>query len=135
MDVRKISAEETLALRHRVLWPEKSIDFCRVEEDDVGLHFGAFVDGELVCVASVFVSDNVARLRKFATSPEYQGQGIGSSVLKAIISELQNTGVIIFWCDARESALTLYKRFGMTEQGERFYKGDIPYYKMSVAWD
>ena len=88
MDVRKISAEETLALRHRVLWPEKSIDFCRVEEDDVGLHFGAFVDGELVCVASVFVSDNVARLRKFATSPEYQGQGIGSSVLKVIILSL-----------------------------------------------
>ena len=135
MDVRKISAEDTLALRHRVLWPEKSVDFCRLEEDDASLHFGAFVAGKLVCVASVFVTDDVARLRKFATSPEYQGQGIGSNLLKVIISQLQSTGVIVFWCDARESALSVYKRIGMAEQGERFYKGDIPYYKMSVTWD
>lgn len=135
MDVRKISAEDTLALRHRVLWPDKSVDFCRLEEDEASLHFGAFVAGKLVCVASVFVTDDVARLRKFATSPEYQGQGIGSNLLKVIISQLQNTGVIVFWCDARESALSVYKRIGMAEQGGRFYKGDIPYYKMSVTWD
>ncbi|MBN3494033.1 GNAT family N-acetyltransferase [Vibrio neptunius] len=135
MDVRKISAEDTLALRHLVLWPEKSVDFCRLEEDDASLHFGAFVAGKLVCVASVFVTDDVARLRKFATSPEYQGQGIGSNLLKVIISQLQNTGVIVFWCDARESALSVYKRIGMAELGECFYKGDIPYYKMSVTWD
>lgn len=47
MDVRKISAEDTLALRHRVLWPDKSVDFCRLEEDEASLHFGAFVAGSL----------------------------------------------------------------------------------------
>ncbi|MBC7002195.1 GNAT family N-acetyltransferase [Photobacterium sp. BZF1] len=132
MNITEITAEETLPIRHRVLWPNESVEFCRVPDDADGLHYGVYHDGALVCVASVFVSGEKARLRKFATQPEYQGQGIGSSMIEHILKALKEKGVSLFWCDARETAGGFYRRFGMAPEGERFYKGDVPYFKMAM---
>jgi len=133
MDVRTISWQQTIPLRHSVLWPDKEPEFCHVDGDKDALHFGVFVGEKLVCVASVYLSSNKARLRKFATDIGYQNQGIGSLMLRHILQYLQNTPVAFFWCDARESALGFYQRFGMLECSERFYKADVAYLRMEVA--
>ncbi len=78
MEVKKITWEETIPIRHQVLWPDKNPEFCIVEGDARALHYGIFLEAELVCVASIYVSENPARLRKFATLQEYQNQGVGS---------------------------------------------------------
>jgi len=141
--IRGITVEEALPIRHSVLWPNKSQEECRVEGDECSEHFGVFIEEKLVCVASIFIQElsnaklfskkeKSARLRKFATIEEYQGKGIGSFVLKHIIDLLQQQRVRMLWCDAREDAMSLYKRFGMNSQDERFFKGDIPYQKMVV---
>lgn len=122
--------QQTLAIRHQVLWPGKSESFCRVEGDESAWHLGALIDDQLVSVASVFFEGSTARLRKFATLAAYQKQGIGSAVLQRIVDELPSRSVRYFWCDARESALGFYQRFGMKPEGQRFYKGDIPYFRM-----
>ena len=54
-------------------------------------------------------------------------------MLAFIIQSLKNEKVGYFWCDARESALGFYKRFGMDTCSERFYKADVPYFKMAVT--
>ena len=133
MKMRRISWQQTIPLRHRVLWPNKPLEYCHIPEDDDGLHFGVFVDDLLVCVASVYLTLNKARLRKFATDPQYQNQGIGSQLLTFIITFLKAGAVDYFWCDARESALEFYKRFDMHVCSERFFKGEVAYYKMEVA--
>jgi len=133
MEIRNISWEQTIPLRHSVLWPKKPAEYCHVEGDQDALHFGTFINDELVCVASVYVKSDKARLRKFATKADYQGQGIGSQMLKSILHSLKKTEVKTFWCDARESALSFYQRFGMQPYGERFYKADVSYFKMEVA--
>lgn len=134
LTIRKMDAEMTLPLRQQVLWPDKTLEECGVEDDDLGEHYGVYQQDILVCVASIFIQQDVARLRKFATLAAYQRQGIGQFVLSRIIEDLQAAGVKVFWCDARESAGTLYQRFGMTASGERFYKRDIPYRRMSVSF-
>ncbi|WP_394223157.1 GNAT family N-acetyltransferase [Alteromonas gracilis] len=132
MEIRNISWEQTIPLRQSVLWPNKPPEFCHVDGDTDAIHFGAFTNGQLVCVASVYIKSDKARLRKFATKTDYQGQGIGSQMLKFIIHSLKNTVVKLFWCDARESALSFYQRFGMQPYGERFYKANVSYFKMEV---
>lgn len=132
IEIREIEWQETIALRHEVLWPNKKPEFCHVEGDEDAWHFGAFLSGTLVAVASVYPNDESARLRKFATATEHQGKGIGRTVISYILTVLQNEGVTHFWCDARESALGFYERFGMKPLGERFFKGEVPYFKMSV---
>jgi len=73
-----------------------------------------------------------ARLRKFATLPAYQGQGLGSHLLKVMLADCRRRGLQHFWCDARESAIGFYRRFGMSTQGERFYKETVPYFTMAI---
>ena len=130
--IHQIDWHQTIAVRHRVLWPNKPPEFSKVENDESGLHFGAFVGSSLVCVASVFIDADKARLRKYATLPEYQGQGVGTLVLEAIFAQLKQQEIGYFWCDARESAIGFYRRFGMQVAGERFYKSDVPYVNMSI---
>lgn len=133
MQISAISWEQTIPLRQSVLWPNKPREFCYVEGDAEGKHFGAFIDGRLVCVASVYITSGKARLRKFATDTSYQNQGVGSKILEHIIQSLKCNQIGYFWCDARESALGFYQRFGMRPSGERFYKADVAYYKLDIA--
>ena len=133
MQICKISSEQTMLLRQRVLWPNETTEFCRVDGDEDASHFGAFINDNLVCVASVYLTQGKARLRKFATDTDYQNQGVGSKMLSHIIQSLKSTEANLFWCDARESALDFYRRFGMTPYGVSFYKQDIPYFKMKLT--
>ena len=133
MNIRPISWQETIPLRHRVLWPDKDPEYCLVEGEEDARHFGAFRSGELVAVASVFPTDRGPQLRKFATVAEYQGQGIGSALMIHIIEEIKRLDVPCFWCDARESAQGFYERFGMKVEGKRFYKYNIPHIRLSLS--
>ncbi|OBT13871.1 GNAT family acetyltransferase [Vibrio sp. UCD-FRSSP16_10] len=133
MQIRNITADTTLPIRHKVLWPNKPIEHCKVENDDEGLHFGVFENDQLVCVASVFIINGEARLRKFATLQAYQGRGLGKAMIQHILTDLKHRKVTLFWCDARESAIGFYTQFKMSKQGERFYKSDVSYFKMAVT--
>ncbi|WP_104024030.1 GNAT family N-acetyltransferase [Vibrio hyugaensis] len=133
ISIRPITWQEVMPIRHKVLWPQKAIEHCIVEGDEDAEHFGAFVNDVLVGIASIYLDDNKARLRKFAVLPEFQRLSIGSSLIRYILANLQLSPVEYFWCDARESALVFYGKFGMQVEGERFYKSEIPYYKMKLA--
>jgi len=131
LNILEVSWEDTLPIRHRVLWPDKPIHFCKVEGDETGLHFGVELTGTLVCVASIYIEGDSARLRKFATLAEYQGQKIGSTLLQYMHDHLVVKGdVKYFWCDARETAVGFYERFGMKVSGDKFLKSGTAYFKM-----
>ena len=91
------------------------------------------METKLVCVASIYLQGEQARLRKFATLQNYQNKGIGSEVLRYILASLKERGITYFWCDARESALGFYEQFGLKAEGAGFYKADISYYKMALT--
>lgn len=130
MKIQKISWEQTIPIRHEVLWPNEEPAYCKVEGDEDALHFGVYAHGQLSCVASIYTQDKSARLRKFATLEKAQGKGIGSFMIVYLIRELKNNNVDYLWFDARESAIEFYRRFGFEVEGGRFYKKDVPYFKM-----
>ncbi|KAI0382196.1 GCN5-like N-acetyltransferase [Hypomontagnella monticulosa] len=164
ISLRPISAADTYALRHAVLWPNKPQAYSQLPDDLSGHHFGAFVvsskqddtvkdkdrdgdnndsneeqslrqDEELVSVISLFIDDasGAARFRKFATATPWQGKGVGSALMAYTIEAAAREGATTIWCDARQSALAFYQRFGMTGEGEPFFKEDVPYLRMSRA--
>ncbi|SHG49646.1 GNAT family N-acetyltransferase [Cognatishimia maritima] len=132
-EIQSITAQETLPLRQKALWPGHLIEQSMVDGDETALHFGGYLDRKLVCVASLFHEPPGIRLRKFATDPAFQGQGFGSQMLRQLLHEAQATGAKTFWFDARESALPFYQRNGYTPDGERFFKADIPYRRIVRA--
>lgn len=131
--IKSVQAGETLPLRQQVLWPGHPIAQSLVDGDETAMHFGGFIKGKLVCVASLFQHGEAIRLRKFATAPDYQGQGIGSLMLKHLLVKAEASGAKTFWFDARESALPFYERNGFHPEGERFFKSNVPYRRVTRA--
>ncbi|EIM86270.1 uncharacterized protein STEHIDRAFT_147702 [Stereum hirsutum FP-91666 SS1] len=156
VDIRPISADETVALRHAVLWPNVPIDseIIRLPEDDSGYHLGAFVQGTgtPVAVISVFREDMAPtlfpvrstdassseqshpvsfRFRKFACYPAFQGRGIGSALLAHTMDYCRtDMGAGLLWCDARVTAVSWYEKRGLEAFGDTWFKGTLEYIKM-----
>lgn len=131
--IQPITPEQTYPLRHSVLWPDKPLDYVKVEDDADGYHFGAFDNGALIAVISLFVNGQESRFRKFATRPDYQRKGVGTALLNHVIAEARRLEAKVLWCDARMDAADFYRRFGMNAVSEVFYKGPIPYAKFSLT--
>ncbi|KAI0369405.1 GCN5-related N-acetyltransferase [Pilatotrama ljubarskyi] len=147
IEIRQITAEETVPLRHSVLWPDHPVSYVLLPEDSTGLHYGAFVPTSSVPVAVISVFHDplpgvsgasmpaapkrAARFRKFACDPAHQGRGIGTLLLRHVFEVAKTTmGCSVIWCDARLSTAGWYERRGMRKFGETFFKGDIEYVKM-----
>lgn len=139
ISIRSLTPEQTYPLRHAVLWPDKPVDYVRIDTDGEGLHYGAFRDDELVAVISLFIdgetgdSGRTVRFRKFATRPDCQRMGIGTQLMNHSIDEARRLNATVLWCDARLDAADFYRRFGMEPVSAIFYKGLIPYAKFSLT--
>ena len=66
IEIREIQAQETYDLRHQVMWPDKPIEFVRLNNDKEGMHFGLLKDSDIISIVSLFIKDNCAQFRKFA---------------------------------------------------------------------
>lgn len=125
--IEKIDAEDTWEIRHKVMWPNKDIEYVKLDKDKSGFHYGIIEEGKIISVISLFIEGDRAQFRKFATLVDKQGQGYGSRLLDFVMGEALKLGIRYIWCNAREEKKGFYKRFGMIETEERFEKGGIEY--------
>ncbi len=130
--IELIKASETWSLRHQVMWPGRSIDYVKLPQDDQGIHYGLFVSGGLISVISLFITQEEAQFRKFATLSSAQGKGYGGQLLSHLIKQARHKGIKRLWCNARIDKTTYYERFGMTPTQATFSKGGIDYMVMEL---
>ncbi len=131
--IRAIAAAETIAVRWPVLRPGFARETAIFGDDDAPgtLHFGAFDDGKLTGVASIYLAPFPAQpeiaptfqLRGMATLPEVRGAGFGKSLLDACVAAAREKGAALIWCNARTSAADFYAKNGWRITGDEF---DIP---------
>lgn len=133
MEIRNISYELTWNMRHSVMWPDKNIEYVKLPNDKDGLHFGLFVDDQMISVISLFKTDDNAQFRKFATLKSQQGKGYGSKLLNYVFLQLANSETVKVWCNARVDKTHFYKRFGMSQTENKFNKGGINYVVMEKS--
>ncbi|GGF28242.1 GNAT family N-acetyltransferase [Echinicola rosea] len=119
--------EDTWDLRHRVMWPDQPIDYVKLDEDRHGQHFGLIEGDKILAVISTFVKDGQAQFRKFATETSQQGKGLGSMLLRHVITYLEKEGVDRIWCNARADKTAFYEKFGLEKTPQTFVKGGIDY--------
>jgi GNAT superfamily N-acetyltransferase len=139
--VTRVEVADTLALRQAVLRPHQTIDEVGLPgDDDPTTAAFAAVDatGELLSVARVtlepapFPTGGLSpagtpewRLRGMATKPDVRNRGVGSAVLRAIITFVGAQGGGLLWCNARVPAVGLYLRAGFTTHGDEWVDPDI----------
>ncbi|MCL6259312.1 GNAT family N-acetyltransferase [Aquiflexum sp. TKW24L] len=135
MTIKEVSLDQILPIRQQVMWPDKHIDFVRVSEDEQGIHFGLFAEGNLISVVSVFIHGQEAQFRKFATLEQYQGKGYGSRLLQYIFDFLEEKKVSRIWCNARISKAGFYQKFGMNTTAAAFEKEGMEYVVMERVFE
>ncbi len=120
--VKSIDYKMTYDIRHQVMWPNRELDYIKLDCDPEGDHYGFYVENTLVSVISVFKTPQGYQFRKFATLQAYQGQGIGSKLLKYVIDRYSD-----IWCNARIEKTDFYKKFGLMETESTFIRGGKEY--------
>jgi GNAT superfamily N-acetyltransferase len=142
LEIRLITAAETIPLRHSVLRAGRPVEQARFAGDDhqSTVHFGAFNDGALLCIASLFSSsfpgeEGVAafQLRGMATDPGARGLGLGTAVVEACVAYAREKGSQMLWCNARTTAAGFYSRLGFETVGNEFDIPDVgPHFRMRL---
>lgn len=127
MTIREVGLEEVWKLRHEVMWPGKELDFVKLDDDPDGLHYGLFAGETLVSVISLFLDEDGAQFRKFATLRQEQGKGYGSALLAYTLAEAVKHGAKRIWCNARATKVDFYKKFGLHETGRGFEREGVGY--------
>jgi len=120
--VKSIGYKLTYDIRHQVMWPDRELDYIKLDCDPEGDHYGFYIENKLVSVISVFKTPYGYQFRKFATLQAYQGQGIGSELLKYIIDKYRDV-----WCNARIEKTDFYKKFGLQETEQTFIRDGKEY--------
>lgn len=148
--IRAISAAETRPIRSQILRPGTPPEQLVYPGDDApeAFHAGAFQDGQLVGIATIYAEpppdvyrntlpDGEAfRLRGMATLPSVRGQGLGRQVLEACFDHVRAHGARLLWCNARSGALDFYRTLGLRTIGPEFdIPGIGPHYVMWIDLD
>lgn len=141
MEVKLISANDTVKIRHKMLREDRDESTCLFDGDneDSTIHLGAFIDKKLVSVASFYLENSDIypepvqfRLRGMATLPDYQGKGLSSALIKTSLPMIKRNQCRRIWCNARTTAKGFYKKTGFTEDSEIFNIPDVgPHIQMS----
>jgi len=91
------------------------------------MHFGLFREKELLSIISLFIEEDRAQFRKFATLLEEQGKGYGSRLLGFLLEEVEQHSLNSIFCNARIERTAYYEKFGLKRTEEYFEKGGRKY--------
>ena len=129
MEIKKISMEETFAVRQPVLRPGRPIEDCFFEYDDhpLSIHICAELDGKVISVLSalpirskIYPNLKAMRIRGIATLNQFQRLGYGSQLVRYIEEELGKKRIELLWLNARISASKFYLKLGYKPKGDFF---------------
>jgi GNAT superfamily N-acetyltransferase len=131
--IRQVPVEVVRPLRHLVLRPGRPPDTVRIPEDDSAdtWHLAAIAGDDVVGVMTLFadtpppaVPTPAERFRWMAVHPDWQGRGVGRSLLHEAASRLQRRGAAHMWAHGRDSAQPFYERNGFDVYGAAFVDPD-----------
>jgi len=138
-EIRQIGAEETWTVRHPVLRKGRPLEdvYMEADEQETTFHLGAFYKKELVGVAS-FMQDshpdlegNQMRLRGMGVLSNFRRKGIAGILLRDGEIYCKKRDVQTLWFNAREVAVSFYKRHNYTIESEQFEIPLVgPHYRM-----
>lgn len=109
------------------MWPDRDLDYVKLEKDSEGIHLGLFINEQLVSIISLFIDGEKAQFRKFATREEEQGKGYGSQLLIHLLKEAEKYPIAYIFCNARIERTAYYEKFGLKKTEQNFEKGGRKY--------
>ena len=120
--VLRLDVARIIPLRHKVLRPGLPLESASFTGDTetTTYHFGAFDPKNsslpVSCVSYMktpFGSEEAYQLRGMATQEDQRGTGAGGALVQAAEARIMaDTGICLFWCNARVEACVFYEKQG-----------------------
>ncbi len=125
--IKEINSSETLPIRKEILRPDIDLP-CEFKGDNDAetFHLGAIHNEEVIGVVSFIRSDNSIftknqyQMRGMAIVAAHRKRGIGKMLIQEALDLLEKKEVAVLWCNARETAVQFYEKFGFKTLGEKF---------------
>ncbi|CEK20076.1 acetyltransferase [Chthonomonas calidirosea] len=127
---------QMVALRRAILRAPLGLDFTpeqlAIEGEDY--HIGAWVGEDLIgCLVLEPLANDILKMRQVAVRPEWQGQGVGTALVRYAETFALQLGYRKLVLHARETAVSFYLRLGYTVEGEPFEEVTIPH-RLMYKW-
>lgn len=129
-NIKQISTEKTIEVRHQVLRIGRPIEECYFTNDnaETTVHFGIY-DNNILAGVATYLENNLTafkgshlQLRGMAVLNQFKGKGYGKLLLKAgeqlAFQELKQ----YLWCNARIGSKTFYTSQNYKTTGDSFEK-------------
>ena len=127
IQIKKISAEETYAVRLAVLRKNIPLPYkFKGDLENDTFHLGAFSKGKLIAVSSFMKASHKQfkgsqyQLRGMGTLEAFQGFGAGKLMMEHAFKLLKDLKIDCLWCNARVIAVPFYEKLGMKTVGEQY---------------
>lgn len=125
--------EQSLALRAQELRLPLGLTLSHNDtyEDASQWHFALFKDGKmLACVVIKPIHASHVKLRQMAVDNAFQGQGLGTLLIKKIMLILTERNIRSIELHARKSAIGFYEKLNFKTQGDLFLEHGIEHIAM-----
>jgi len=132
--IKKIATTETYPVRLPVLRKGKPVESRRFDGDDLEttLHFGLFLDQELVGIVSLFQKKALFswkkkqfQIRGMAVLDNHRKKDFGKALIIQCEEECKNQGADLIWFNARMEACGFYEKMGYQKTGTAFAIPDV----------
>ena len=125
------------AIRHAVFVKEQGIaeEFEIDDHDPIAEHALAYVDGQCVATARVYLDDqdpSKAKIGRMAVLKDFRSQGIGTALLGEVIRAGMMQGASVFELHAQQSAAPFYAKLQFKPAGPIFDEVGIPHQRMCL---
>ncbi|KJS05261.1 MAG: hypothetical protein VR73_12535 [Gammaproteobacteria bacterium BRH_c0] len=117
-------------IRHTVFVEEQQVPESEEldEHDPEAMHWVAWGEGNQAMATARLVGNKIGRM---AVLQEYRDKGVGSSLMRAIITYAINSGIDTLVLDAQKHALPFYEGLGFSVTGPEFMDAGIPHLPMA----
>jgi len=126
--IKQILAKETYPLRLSVLKTcDEYVYQYQGDFDKRTVHFGVFSQDILVGIVTVMekihhsLKGKQFQLRGMAVHKSFQKKGIGAKLVEKVKAYCIEQKTSFLWCNAREKAVSFYKKQGFKAQSDVFY--------------
>lgn len=133
-----LAQTEIRQIRDRVFVQEQQIpaDLEFDGQDPYALHALAYQHQQAVGTLRLrILNAQTVKLERLAVLASFRGQGIGSALTRAALSQSQRQGYQQVVLHAQQYIVPLYAKLGFQAQGEPFTEAEIPHIKMGLTVD
>lgn len=135
IQIEQIAYDFTWPIRQEVMYPDQDLNFVKLENDEIGIHFALYFDHKLTGVVSLFNEKDSYQFRKLAILDDLQKKGFGTKLMEYIIDFCKIQKASKLWCNARVNAKEFYKRLGFQETENTFFKDGYDFVVMELDFN